>query len=155
MIKKIVFLVLSMCSLNAISSELRFDELGFKMQSLSNSSMNSHQVVMLTLPPENDFSSNVTVMIQEYDGTLAEYKALTLEQFKKYGISLVNVHLAKKYVVFEYVGITQGKELHWYAKAIKKEGVILLATGSSLDELWAKDKGKLIKSVNSMKLIKK
>ena len=151
MIKKIIFAVLSMYSLNAMSSELNFDELGFTMENLSDSSTSPHQVVMLTLPPENGFTSNVAVIIQTYDGTLEQYKALTMEQFKSNDITLVNTHLTKTYLIIEYTGFTQGKSLHWYAKAMKKNGSIYLATGSSLGALWAKDKDKLIKSVNSLK----
>ena len=154
MIKKIVFAVLAMCSLNAVSSELNFDELGFTMKSLSDSSTSPHQVVMLTLPPEHGFSSNVAVMIQAYEGTLAEYKALTQEQFKTHNISLVNEHLAETYLIIEYTGFMQDKSLHWYAKAMKKNGSIFLATGSTLGALWDKDKDKIIKSVNSLKLTK-
>lgn len=60
--------------------------------------------------------------------------------------------VSKDAIVYEYKGGFQGRELHWYAKAIKKGDAVFLATAVALDSSWEKQKAELIKSVDSLKL---
>jgi len=95
-----------------------------------------HQVVMMWLPPT---PANVNVQIQPYNGTIEEYAALTLKQFKDNKAKLIEQKkVGDSVFVFEYAGELQGQSLHWYARAEKSGGRVYLTTGTTMEQQWSK-----------------
>lgn len=112
----------------------------------------AQQVLMMFLPVTDGFSANVNVQIQPYDGTIDEYLALSLSQFKTAGLKLLQQKTpGKSVVVFEYTGEMQGRLLHWYARAEKTAGKVYLVTATAADEQWSKVAARLKVCVDSFR----
>ena len=98
----------------------------------------TQQVLMMFLPTSGEFTPNVNVQIQPYDGTLEDYVKLSLKQFESANLRMVQQGRTKDSgAVFEYQGEIQNRRLHWYAKAQKSQGRVYLVTATALEEHWA------------------
>jgi len=92
---------------------------------------------MMFLPTVGEFTPNVNVQIQPYDGSLDDYIKLSLKQFESANLTMVQQGRTKDSgAVFEYRGEIQNRRLHWYAKAQKSQGRIYLVTATALEEHW-------------------
>ncbi len=106
----------------------------------------------MALPVQNGFAGNVNVQMQPYTLTMSDYVALSRKQFKQIGLSLLSVQEEGDVAFLEYEGALQGRDLHWYAKAIKSGDYIYLVTATDSQKNWPKSRQKLISVVNSFKL---
>ena len=98
----------------------------------------TQQVLMMFLPTTGDFTPNVNVQIQPYDGSLDDYIKLSVKQFESANLKMVQQGRTKDSgAVFEYLGEIQNRRLHWYAKAQKSQGRVYLVTATALEEHWS------------------
>ena len=97
----------------------------------------TQQVLMMFLPTVGEFTPNVNVQVQPYDGSLDDYVKLSLKQFESANLKMVQQGRTKDSgAVFEYRGEIQNRRLHWYAKAQKSQGRVYLVTATALEENW-------------------
>ncbi|MCI2282468.1 hypothetical protein L3081_02480 [Colwellia sp. MSW7] len=68
------------------------------------------------------------------------------------GLSIISLEEKDNSITFEYKGTMQGFDLHWYAKAVKKDNHVYLVTATGAENDWDVDKEILIPNVNSFKL---
>jgi hypothetical protein len=156
---KKLFLAFSLAMLIASASaaestnRLHFPQAGFTIAPLESPPGESpQQVLMMFLPASDGFAANVNVQIQPYTGTLEDYVTLSLQQFKSAGLKVLQQKSpAKSVAVFEYTGETQGKSLHWYARAEKSGGSVYLVTATATAQQWGKDAGRLKSCVDSFR----
>ena len=128
-------------------------ELGFEMVVPAAGNVSGiYQHCMFYLPTVNGFSANVNLQVQEFAGTLEEYKAASEQQFKQAGIIIVRSALAGGSLSIEYKGTMQNLALHWFARALKKENRMYLITATALETRWSIDSPGLVQSVNSFRL---
>jgi|GEM_PF-2643127 len=104
------------------------------------------------LPAEDNFSANINCMSQPYLGTLEEYDKLSRDQFKQMGMQIITAKVEDGFLVYEYTGRQQGRDMHWYSRACKRGEKIYLITATSLDKKWENDSKVLKDSVDSFKL---
>ena len=98
----------------------------------------TQQVLMMFLPTGGDFTPNVNVQVQPYEGSLDDYIKLSLKQFESANLKIVQQgRTTDSGAVFEYRGEIQNRRLHWYAKAQKSQGRVYLVTATALEENWA------------------
>lgn len=156
--KKLFFvfaLVLPLASASSgqTTNQLHFTKAGFSIAPLeAPPGETSQQVLMMFLPVTDKFAPNVNVQIQPYAGTIAEYIALSLEEFKRMGLKLSQQKsLGKSAVVFEYAGKLKGQPYHWYARAEKSGGKVYLVTAAATDEQWSTVASQLKTCVDSFR----
>jgi len=107
---------------------------------------------MMFLPVSDGFTANVNVLIQPYIGTIEEYVALTLDQFKNAGIKVLQQKTtAKSVAIFEYSGEMQGQAVHWYARAEKSGARVYLVTATAARAQWNKEAARLKACVDSFR----
>ena len=76
-----------------------------------------------------------------------------LEQFQQLGLEVLqDREISATTLVFEYAGKMQGMDLHFYARAVHRDGRIHLATGTSLAKQWEKAGPALKACVDSLEL---
>src|SRR6476469_6665409 len=130
--KRIVILLLATLALSLSAADstnrLAFAVAGFSITPLTvPPGKTICQPLIMALPASGNFAGNVNVQIQPYSGTIGEYTALTLKQFKDAEIKVIEQKKAgTTAVVFEYNGEMQGRSLHWYARAEKAGGHVYL-----------------------------
>lgn len=108
-------------------------------------------VAMFFLPPKNGFGANVNVMVQDYQGTLAEYDTLSQKQFKDIGFRVIESKIGDKSIFYEYAGKQNKMDLHFYVKVWKKADKMYLITATGLEMDWEEQKDALMNSVKSFK----
>jgi hypothetical protein len=112
----------------------------------------AREALVMSLPASEDFAGNVNVQIQPYDGTIEDYAALSLKQFKFAKVKMISHKKAgASGVVFEYSGEMQGRALHWYARAEKAAGQVYLATATATVEDWSRQARQLKACVDSLR----
>lgn len=109
-------------------------------------------VFMHFLPGTQNFAANVNCMIQAFDGTLDEYDQISKQQFAAMGMKVVDAKKQGSFLTYEYTGIQQGRELHWYSEARLINGKVYLVTATALQSEWKEQSETLIDSVKSFKL---
>lgn len=112
------------------------------------------QILFMYLPASESFAPNINVLSQNYTGTIKEYLDITNEELKKYNLKIIKSKITEDSILIEYAGKMEGKELHFYAMAYKKNDLIYLATGTSLETQWATVSKKIIPIIDSFKLKK-
>ena len=154
--KKIIFAILTLLVATKINAgTLVFEQSGYSIKSLdSPPPLAGSQPLQMLLPAVNNFSANVNVQIQPYNGTLSQYKDISDSQFKQYGFKPVLSKINSNSITFEYTGLMSGKNLHWYSKAYKQGNFIYLVTATEQESNWLKTKNQLISVVDSFKLNK-
>lgn len=126
---------------------------GFQIEALDAKSGDSAvSALMMFLPPSDGFAPNINIQIQPYAGTIKEYVALSKGQFEQMKWKLISEkeNGANAWVA-EYAGTMQDKDLHFYARALLKEGKIYLATATAKESQWATVGPTLRERVNSFK----
>ena len=132
---------------------LDFPEAGFSINSIDAApAIAGGKPLHMYLPPLNGYSANVSVLIQPYPGTMKQYLELTKSQFIQLGLSVVTSKSLGETMILEYAGTMQGKEFHFYAKAIKTENFVYLVTATDSKQNWSSNKAQLISAVDSFKL---
>jgi hypothetical protein len=135
------------------TNRLRFPVAGFSIAPLEAPPGHvTQQALMMWLPLNEVFTANVNVQIQPYSGTIEEYTALTLKQFKEHSAKLIEQRgVGTSAVVLEYSGELQGQSLHWYARAEKSGGHVYLATATTTEQQWPKQATQLKACVESLR----
>ena len=111
------------------------------------------QPVMMRMLASDGFAPNVNVQVQPYPDGLDAYRKLSLSQFEQCGLELIQEReLAANTLLFEYAGEMQGMDLHFYARAVLREGRIYLATGTALKTQWEKAGPALRACVDSLEM---
>ncbi|MDV7103367.1 hypothetical protein R3X26_02995 [Vibrio sp. TH_r3] len=150
-IKSIVFLFLSVST--AFAGSVTFPQYGFSIDMLdAKPTGQANHPLMMFLPINNNFHANVNVQIQTFDGPMDEYVELSESQFKQLDFKVLSSEFNKQQVIWEYTGESQGRRLHWYAKAIKANSSIYLVTAIDEQESWKTNKIKLKSTVDSFEL---
>jgi hypothetical protein len=110
--------------------------------------------VVLFLSPVGGFAPNVNVLIQDFPSSINDYIAVTKKEFDSAGVKLINdrVPSADEWVL-EYQGSLNGKEFHWYARAVKSGNKVYLTTATATPEQWDQVSPKLKQCVDSFALI--
>jgi hypothetical protein len=153
--KRFIFFLFAMLLGSAKAGEstnrLRFLSAGFTIAPLESPAAEStRQVLMMFLPVTDGFAANVNVQIQPYAGTIEDYTALTVQEFKDAGPKVLQQKAPGKGVaIFEYMGEFQGRPLHWYARAEKSAGRVYLVTATATPVQWNKEAVRLKSCVDS------
>jgi len=112
----------------------------------------TQQSLIMFLPVTDGFAANVNVQIQAYTGTIEDYVALTVKQFKSTGMKLLQQKgPAKSVVMFEFTGEVQGRPLHWYARAEKSGSSVYLVTATAAPSQWNREAARLKSCVDSFR----
>lgn len=148
--KSIIFTALLSLSVISQAEVMNFKEAGFSIKPLDGKPGSAgSQTLMMRLPAVNGFSGNVNVQIQPYPGTMEDYLKLSEAQFSQMGLKLISKSLNGNELYIEYSGFMQGNNLHFYAKAIKVNGLFYLATATDLESQWASSSTKLKSVIDS------
>lgn len=132
---------------------LDFPKNGFSIDALeAKSDLPSSQVVMMFLPPTDQFAPNVGVQVQNFSEGLEAYLTLSRSQFSAAGMKVIKEKkVSATKATLEYSGAMQGRNLHYYALAEKKGNQVYLVTATATETQWPKVKDALVKNVDSFK----
>ena len=107
-------------------------------------------LLMMFLPASDGFAPNVNVISQNSPLTIAEYIATTKRETDQQHLKMIKADKVSDTVaLFEYAGKLQDKDLHWYSKATRAGGKILLVTATAHETQWANVSAKLQSCVDS------
>jgi hypothetical protein len=142
------------CLAAAGPSHLHFESRGFSIDELdSGPGEVPHQTMLMFLPPSEGFAANVNVQIHPFKGTIKQYAVLSQQQFAASKFKVLKATSTEAHTVrFEYTGTVQGRNLHWYVKAISNGRRVYLATASAKEEQWEAVAEKLKACVDSLAL---
>lgn len=127
---------------------------GFQINALDAPAQDAVGSALITLLPVSDgFAPNVNVLIQPYTGAMADYITLSKGQFASIKANVLSEQTPTptEWVV-EYTGTMGGNDLHFYARALSRNGKVYLVTGTAKDMQWSKVGQTLRQTVNSFKL---
>lgn len=110
------------------------------------------QVFQYFLPPADGFAANVNLQIQPYEGSLADYEALSVQQFEQFDFNVLDISRSDSEILFEYRGDMQGTEFHWYSRVIKEGNYFYVVTATALADRWETERASLVDSVQSFRL---
>lgn len=138
------------------TNRLRFPVAGFSIAALeAPPGPTPHMPLTMSLPAIEEFSANVNVQIHPYEGSIEEYTALTLKQFKDFGLKVIEQKkVGKSGVVFQYSGELKGGLRHWYARSEKVGEQVYLVTATAAEKQWADQASQLKACVDSFRLEK-
>jgi hypothetical protein len=89
------------------------------------------------LSPTEGFAPNINVQIQPYTGTIKEYATLSKGQFDELKWKVISEkEIGDDEWSVEYTGTMQAGDLHFYARAISKNGKVYLATATAKESQW-------------------
>ncbi len=89
------------------------------------------------LTPTEGFAPNINVQIQPYTGTIKEYATLSKGQFDELKWKVISEkEIGDNEWNLEYTGTMQAGDLHFYARAISKNGKVYLATATAKESQW-------------------
>ncbi len=134
-------------------SQGKYENSQFSINALvTNESTPIDQPLMMFLPPTDGFSPNVNVQIQQYSKSLKDYFNLSISQFEQLKFKIYKKIISMKKVIFEYSGIMNRQNLHWYALAYKKGNNVYLITATAKQSQWKLKSKELISCVESFRL---
>jgi hypothetical protein len=135
----------------ASSARLQFKSAGYSIDALDAAPGNApYQSIMMFLPASEGFAPNVNVQMQPYSGGIDAYIDLSKKQFVTSKFNLLKeTRLGKNAVVLEYAGLFQGRDLHWYAKAVATGKRLYMVTSTATNKQWAGAAPKLKACVDS------
>ena len=139
-----------------LPDRLHFKSAGFSIRALESRPGNvPYQALVMFLPPSEGFPPNVNVQIQPWTRTLDEYVALSKRQYKAAKFTLLKeTSVGETAVVLECSGTMQGRQLHWYARAISTGKKMYLVTATATESQWQTVSGQLKACVDSLKIEK-
>ncbi|HXX94468.1 MAG TPA: hypothetical protein VEN81_12600 [Planctomycetota bacterium] len=112
--------------------------------------------VMLVAPSEDNFASNVNVMVLNAAVSLEDYQAQSLKEFKAMGLKENSETKSKiagrDAIVWDYEGKLQGNELRWLAAAIAAKDKVYLITCTTLKKHFEKHEKEFRACLESFKL---
>jgi len=93
--------------------------------------------LVLCLPASEGFGPNINIQIQPYTGTIKEYATLSKGQFEELKWKIISEkEIGDNEWSVEYTGTGESGELHFYARAISKNGKVYLATATAKESQW-------------------
>ena len=108
--------------------------------------------LVLCLPASEGFGPNINIQIQPYTGTIKEYATLSKGQFEELKWKIISEkEIGDNEWSVEYTGTGQSGELHFYARAISKNGKVYLATATAKESQWPTISDTLREHVDSLK----
>ena len=135
------------------ASRLYFHKSAFSISALEADDPGStYTVLAMFLPVSDKFAPNVNIIIQPYQKTLAEYANLTRSQFKAGRFTIIQESFSADSVAWEYAGKMGELALHWYARAVRKGGLVYLVTATAAETQWPALSGKLKECVDSFRV---
>ena len=150
----ILLLVLAAsCMAQDTPARLSFPANGFSIETFEGTAdSTTYQVLTMYLPPSGDFSPNVSVQVQPYDGTMEDYLALSKQQFEAMKWTLVEEKLVSQTLLqLEYTGTMQNYKLHFYARAEARDGKVYLTTGATTEDQWPNESPRIKKCIDSFR----
>jgi hypothetical protein len=137
---------------------LVFENYGFSIEKLEVSEKempDNFQTLIMFLPADNNFAPNVNIQVQKYKENIDAYVKLSAQQFKTYGMKVINQTQNDKEqtAIFEYTAQMSGLDLRFYSKAISSNGKVYLVTGTTTVSQWNKVGNTIKKAVDSFKLL--
>ena len=154
---RLIVLAILLCSsplcFAGSGTPLLFEELGFQIQPLEerNDAVVT-QPLRMNLPERDGGAPNVNVQMQPFAAPLEDYKTMTESQMQEAGFNIIHSRMDNNGYFVEFTGTLEGHSYHWYAKALKQNNMIYLATATALVEHWPANKAKLIDTVDSLLL---
>lgn len=136
-------------------SILRYSELGFSITPLEVVDDTPQLMVLHSfLPADHGFAPNINVMIQQYDGTLADYKVFSEKQLAQQGWTVLKSKMVTESDLWiEYTGAVDDKEFHWLVRVVQGNGKVYLITATSLKNQYRKYAVQLETSLKSFALV--
>ncbi len=132
-----------------------FPGLGFSINTFNIKEIpNNQPIISLYLPVTEKFAPNVSVLIQEFNGTQNQYKESSESQLKNENITTITSKIENDSYILEYISAYDDKKLHFYTIAKFKDGKVFLATAAATIKQWVKYKNELMSVINSLNLIK-
>jgi hypothetical protein len=108
--------------------------------------------LLLCLPASEGFGPNINIQIQPYTGTIKEYATLSKGQFEELKWKIISEkEIGDNEWSVEYIGTGESGELHFYARAISKNGKVYLATATAKESQWPTISDTLREHVDSLK----
>lgn len=105
------------------------------------------------LPSKDGFSANINVAIQPYGESMTEYIALSKKQFAELKLEVLSEKtVGENEWVVEYKGPIRGEALHFFARAIAREGKVYLVTATAQESRWEELGDQLREHVHSFQL---
>ena len=148
---KTIALFLCLFLANVAFAESKYENNQFSINALVGENI-ATQPLMMFLSVSEGFASNVNVQVQQYPNSLKEYAKLSIKQFNQLNFKVLQNKQTETNLVFEYSGIMQGNNFHWYAIALKKGNNVYLVTATSMESQWKIHSKTLIECVKSFKL---
>lgn len=141
------------CSGESTGNRLHFKTNGYSIDALETTTDSPvYQTLLMHLPATDGFSPNVNIQIQIFDGSLEKYGEESEKSINAAGFTIVSENKQPGSMTWEYSGKMQDYQLRWYAKAIKRDNKIYLATATALDSQWPAVEKQLKQCVDSLKL---
>ena len=129
-----------------------FKDSGFSIAPLDAPIKEAGKVLAMFLPRSGGFAPNVNIQIQQHAGTMEEYVAVSRKGLESGNFKVLSDKIDKGTYVLEYSGTVQGANLHFYGKAILKEGPVYIATGAATEDQWNDVAAKVKACVDSFQL---
>jgi PsbP len=108
--------------------------------------------LMMFLPVSDGFAPNVSVNIQPYPDSIKDYISLSKGQFQRMNLTIVEEkQTGDNEWSVEYKGPAQGIDIHFYARAVIKDGMVYLTTATAKESQWSSVGETLRKHVDSFK----
>jgi hypothetical protein len=155
--KKLIIAFFLIISLFAFSQDknnkLVFSNLGFSIKAFDlDKNISDYVVFTMYLPESDNFTPNINLIIQEYSDGLDNYKILSENQFLSNKMTIIKSEIKNSAYLMEYSGNIEGNDLHFYAKAVKKNNQIFLTTATCTANQLQKYSKQLFEVVESFKL---
>lgn len=150
---KFILLIALTFTHTSFAGEMLYKDAGFSIDVLDTTvPKQGLQPLQMFLPAVNGFAANINVQIQPYPESIEDYKKLSEDQFVVLGLTKISSSLEGNTLIIEYRGELNERNLHFYAKAVKKGEFVYLATATDLVTEWPKKSTQLKKAVNSLQL---
>jgi hypothetical protein len=150
----LILLVLPCLGAESPEQRLRFETNGFSIAPLEGGSDSPGVVLQMHLRSDGGLAPNVNVVIQPYQGPLKPYVNLSKRQFKKAKWAVLHEEITETSATWEYAGIWQRRDVHFYARALLGDGKVYLITGSAPASQWKSVGPKIAACVDSFKIDK-
>jgi hypothetical protein len=109
--------------------------------------------LLLCLPASEGFGPNINIQIQPYTGTIKEYATISKGQFDELKWKVISEkEVGDDEWSVEYTGTMQAGDLHFYARAISKNGKVYLATATAKESQWPTVSETLRQHIDSFKV---
>jgi hypothetical protein len=109
--------------------------------------------LQLCLPATEGFAPNINVQIQPYTGAIKDYVTLSKQQFEGMKWKVVSEkQVGDNEWSVEYTGALGNNDLHFYARAISKDGKVYLATATAKESQWPTVGDTLLQHLQSFKV---